>query len=64
MVVPVALDNVAAIQAAVDAVENDANVLNVVAAAVVAHDKLNAVRVAQQMVDPHFDCHQLKKLIE
>lgn len=66
---PVALDNVAVIQVAVDvadvvdAVGNDANELNVVAAAVEVHDMLNAVMVAQQTVGRHFDWHQLK-LIE
>lgn len=54
------LDSVVAIQAAVDAVENDANEPNVVVAVEVDRGMLNAVKVVQQMVDPHFDSHQLK----
>lgn len=54
------MDNVAVVQAAVDAVENDANEPNVVVAAVEGRDMPNAVTVAQQTVDRHFDWHQLE----
>lgn len=49
-----ALDNVVAIQAAVDVAEI-ASEPNVVAVAAEVHDRLNAVTVAPQRVDRHFD---------
>lgn len=49
------MDSVEAYQAAADAVENGANVPNVVVVAVVVHDTLNAVTVAQQRAGQHFD---------
>lgn len=63
-----ALDSVEAILAAVDAVdaavdvvvENDANEPNAEEAVVGVRDTLNAAMEAQQMVDQHFDSHQLK----
>lgn len=61
-----ALHSEAAILVAVGAVdvvsveENDANEPNVEVVAVGVHDTLNAVTEAQQMVDRHFDSHQLK----
>lgn len=58
---PLAMDSEVAIQVAVDAVENGANVLNAEVVAVVVHDRPNAEMVVQQRVDPHSDSHQLKR---
>lgn len=55
------MDSEAAIQAVVDVVENDANVLNAVEAEVVVHGTPNAVMVLKQMVVQYLsEWHQLK----